>query len=125
MNFNVSIRGTLEGGECEPLIVIVVRLFHLQNRELQIMRRLEHCNIVKLKYFFYSSGEKVIMQFYSYHPTTTDRKFTDSAETQSVSLFLELRGVSRNSLTKAPVSPFASCLPASRSNALTRTRAFL
>lgn len=30
-----------------------------QNRELQIMRRLEHCNIVKLKYFFYSSGDKV------------------------------------------------------------------
>jgi hypothetical protein len=23
------------------------------------MRRLEHCNIVKLKYFFYSSGDKV------------------------------------------------------------------
>lgn len=23
------------------------------------MRKLEHCNIVKLKYFFYSSGEKV------------------------------------------------------------------
>lgn len=22
------------------------------------MRRLEHCNIVKLKYFFYSSGDK-------------------------------------------------------------------
>lgn len=29
-----------------------------KNRELQIMRRLEHCNIVKLKFFFYSSGEK-------------------------------------------------------------------
>lgn len=29
-----------------------------KNRELQIMRRLDHCNIVKLKYFFYSSGEK-------------------------------------------------------------------
>ncbi|XP_012227969.1 glycogen synthase kinase-3 beta isoform X2 [Linepithema humile] len=29
-----------------------------KNRELQIMRRLEHCNIVKLKYFFYSSGDK-------------------------------------------------------------------
>ncbi|KAL0266732.1 UNVERIFIED_CONTAM: hypothetical protein PYX00_009198 [Menopon gallinae] len=28
-----------------------------KNRELQIMRRLEHCNIVKLKYFFYSSGD--------------------------------------------------------------------
>jgi hypothetical protein len=30
-----------------------------KNRELQIMRKLEHCNIVKLKYFFYSSGDKV------------------------------------------------------------------
>uniref|UniRef100_A0A0K8TM77 Protein kinase shaggy-like isoform x6 n=1 Tax=Tabanus bromius TaxID=304241 RepID=A0A0K8TM77_TABBR len=29
-----------------------------KNRELQIMRKLEHCNIVKLKYFFYSSGER-------------------------------------------------------------------
>ncbi|XP_037931772.1 MATH and LRR domain-containing protein PFE0570w-like [Teleopsis dalmanni] len=31
-----------------------------KNRELQIMRKLEHCNIVKLLYFFYSSGEKFI-----------------------------------------------------------------
>lgn len=30
-----------------------------QNRELQIMRKLDHCNIVRLRYFFYSSGEKV------------------------------------------------------------------
>ncbi|CAJ0938824.1 unnamed protein product [Ranitomeya imitator] len=29
-----------------------------ENRELQIMRRLDHCNIVRLRYFFYSSGEK-------------------------------------------------------------------
>ncbi|KAK3609608.1 hypothetical protein CHS0354_038608 [Potamilus streckersoni] len=29
-----------------------------KNRELQIMRKLEHCNIVKLRYFFYSAGEK-------------------------------------------------------------------
>ncbi|NXT07300.1 GSK3B synthase, partial [Prunella fulvescens] len=29
-----------------------------QNRELQIMRKLDHCNIVRLRYFFYSSGEK-------------------------------------------------------------------
>jgi len=36
-----------------------VMFFSFQNRELQIMRRLEHCNIVKLKYFFYSSGDKV------------------------------------------------------------------
>lgn len=29
------------------------------------MRRLEHCNIVKLKYFFYSSGDKVC--FYKFY----------------------------------------------------------
>lgn len=29
-----------------------------KNRELQIMRQLDHCNIVKLEYFFYTSGEK-------------------------------------------------------------------
>uniref|UniRef100_A0A2K6G9B3 Glycogen synthase kinase-3 beta n=1 Tax=Propithecus coquereli TaxID=379532 RepID=A0A2K6G9B3_PROCO len=31
-----------------------------KNRELQIMRKLDHCNIVRLRYFFYSSGEKVV-----------------------------------------------------------------
>ena len=36
----------------------------LQNRELQIMRKLEHVNIVKLKYFFYSSGDKVRNYFF-------------------------------------------------------------
>ena len=30
-----------------------------QNRELQIMRQLEHPNIVPLKHCFYSNGEKV------------------------------------------------------------------
>ncbi|CAI8037328.1 Glycogen synthase kinase-3 beta [Geodia barretti] len=30
-----------------------------KNRELQIMRRLSHCNIIRLQYFFYSSGDKV------------------------------------------------------------------
>jgi len=29
-----------------------------KNRELQIMRKLDHDNIVKLRYFFYSSGDK-------------------------------------------------------------------
>uniref|UniRef100_A0A3Q1I6V4 Glycogen synthase kinase-3 beta n=1 Tax=Anabas testudineus TaxID=64144 RepID=A0A3Q1I6V4_ANATE len=29
-----------------------------KNRELQIMRKLDHCNIVRLRYFFYSSGDK-------------------------------------------------------------------
>lgn len=30
-----------------------------KNRELQIMRRLDHCNIIRLQYFFYSPGDKV------------------------------------------------------------------
>lgn len=29
-----------------------------KNRELQVMRKLDHCNIVRLRYFFYCSGEK-------------------------------------------------------------------
>eukprot|EP00117_Sycon_ciliatum_P044810 scpid71625/ scgid32275/ Glycogen synthase kinase-3 beta; Xgsk-3 protein len=29
-----------------------------KNRELQIMRTLDHCNVVKLKYFFYTGGDK-------------------------------------------------------------------
>ncbi|XP_055935880.1 glycogen synthase kinase-3 beta-like [Argiope bruennichi] len=47
----------LETGE---LIAIkkVLQDKRFKNRELQIMRRLDHCNIVKLKYFFYSSGDK-------------------------------------------------------------------
>lgn len=40
-------------------IVYIETPFALQNRELQIMRKLDHCNIVRLRYFFYSSGEKV------------------------------------------------------------------
>ena len=34
-----------------------------KNRELQIMRRLDHCNIVRLLYFFYTSGEKEVRSF--------------------------------------------------------------
>lgn len=39
--------------------VLHTSFLSLQNRELQIMRKLDHCNIVRLRYFFYSSGEKV------------------------------------------------------------------
>ena len=35
-----------------------------KNRELQIMRRLDHCNIVSLLYFFYTSGEKKVGNFF-------------------------------------------------------------
>ena len=42
---------------------VIIEMIHcitlFQNRELQIMRKLEHLNIVKLKFFFYSAGEKV------------------------------------------------------------------
>ena len=46
-------------------------LLLFQNRELQIMRRLDHQNIVQLKYFFFSSGDKVssnktIIHFFFY-----------------------------------------------------------
>jgi len=35
-----------------------------KNRELQIMRRLDHLNIVQLKYFFFSSGDKLKEEVY-------------------------------------------------------------
>ena len=38
-----------------------------KNRELQIMRRLDHCNIVKLKYFFYTLGNKVWLNAFVCH----------------------------------------------------------
>lgn len=37
----------------------------LQNRELQIMRRLDHCNIIRLQYYFYSAGDKVQLLYHS------------------------------------------------------------
>ena len=36
-----------------------------KNRELQIMRRLDHINIVSLLYFFYTSGEKKVTLVHS------------------------------------------------------------
>ncbi|XP_065079671.1 glycogen synthase kinase-3 beta isoform X2 [Ochlerotatus camptorhynchus] len=57
-SFGVVFQATLcDTGE---LVAIkkVLQDKRFKNRELQIMRRLEHCNIVKLKYFFYSSGDK-------------------------------------------------------------------
>ncbi|KAF6030676.1 sgg [Bugula neritina] len=46
--------------ESSQLVAIkkVLQDKRFKNRELQIMRKLEHVNIVKLLYFFYSSGEK-------------------------------------------------------------------
>uniref|UniRef100_A0A8C0WZH0 Protein kinase domain-containing protein n=1 Tax=Castor canadensis TaxID=51338 RepID=A0A8C0WZH0_CASCN len=49
--------------ETRELVAIkkVLQDKRFKNRELQIMRKLDHCNIVRLRYFFYSSGEKVYM----------------------------------------------------------------
>lgn len=46
--------------DCGEMVAIkkVLQDKRFKNRELQIMRRLDHCNIVRLRYFFYSSGEK-------------------------------------------------------------------
>ena len=40
---------------------------YAQNRELQIMRLVSHPNVVDLKAFFYSNGDKVSFLFFS-HP---------------------------------------------------------
>lgn len=46
--------------ESSELVAIkkVLQDKRFKNRELQIMRKLDHPNIVKLRYFFYSSGDK-------------------------------------------------------------------
>ncbi|KRX38009.1 Glycogen synthase kinase-3 beta, partial [Trichinella murrelli] len=46
--------------EVDELVAIkkVLQDKRFKNRELAIMRRLEHQNVVRLKYFFYSKGEK-------------------------------------------------------------------
>ncbi|XP_043285547.1 glycogen synthase kinase-3 beta isoform X3 [Venturia canescens] len=47
---------------CDTGVMVAIKKVlqdkRFKNRELQIMRRLEHCNIVQLKYYFYSSGDK-------------------------------------------------------------------
>jgi len=59
-----------------------------KNRELQIMRRLEHCNIVKLLYFFYSSGDKkdevylnLVLEFVPETAHRVSRHYTKSKQT--------------------------------------------
>ncbi|XP_034947120.1 glycogen synthase kinase-3 beta isoform X2 [Chelonus insularis] len=57
-SFGVVYQATLCNSGEMVAIKKVLQDKRFKNRELQIMRRLEHCNIVKLKYFFYSCGEK-------------------------------------------------------------------
>ncbi|XP_013783058.1 glycogen synthase kinase-3 beta-like isoform X1 [Limulus polyphemus] len=67
-----------------------------KNRELQIMRRLDHCNIVRLKYFFYSSGERkdevylnLVMEFIPEMVYRVARHYSKSRQTIPIS-FIKL-----------------------------------
>ncbi|XP_049653819.1 glycogen synthase kinase-3 alpha isoform X2 [Accipiter gentilis] len=57
-SFGVVYQARLAGSGELVAIKKVLQDKRFKNRELQIMRKLDHCNIVRLRYFFYSSGEK-------------------------------------------------------------------
>ncbi|XP_074605424.1 glycogen synthase kinase-3-like [Brevipalpus obovatus] len=58
-SFGVVYSAQLSGDPSEMVAIKkVLQDKRFKNRELQIMRRLDHCNIVKLKFFFYTAGEK-------------------------------------------------------------------
>lgn len=60
-NEDVAIKKVLQDKRFKVKIkrsIKTVKFGFLKNRELQIMRKLDHRNVVKLKYFFYSAGDK-------------------------------------------------------------------
>ncbi|XP_063710702.1 glycogen synthase kinase-3-like [Symsagittifera roscoffensis] len=58
-SFGVVYQATLLSSENRDVAIKkVLQDKRFKNRELAIMRVLDHCNIVKLLYFFYSQGEK-------------------------------------------------------------------
>jgi len=58
-SFGVVYQARLVGAAAEMVAIKkVLQDKRFKNRELQIMRRLEHQNIVRLRFFFYSTGEK-------------------------------------------------------------------
>uniref|UniRef100_A0A1I8IDN9 Protein kinase domain-containing protein n=1 Tax=Macrostomum lignano TaxID=282301 RepID=A0A1I8IDN9_9PLAT len=57
-SFGVVYQATMVANKEVVAIKKVLQDKRFKNRELQIMRSIEHQNIVSLKYFFYSSGEK-------------------------------------------------------------------
>lgn len=58
-SFGVVYQARLVDSQQMVAIKRVLQDKRFKNRELQIMRQLNHQNIIKLKYFFYTSGEKV------------------------------------------------------------------
>ncbi|KAL7070203.1 hypothetical protein ACQ4LE_010402 [Meloidogyne hapla] len=57
-SFGVVYRANLVHSNEDIAIKKVLQDKRFKNRELQIMRKLDHRNVVKLKYFFYSAGDK-------------------------------------------------------------------
>ncbi|XP_062500589.1 glycogen synthase kinase-3 beta-like [Corticium candelabrum] len=57
-SFGIVYQARLMGTNEIVAIKKVMQDKRFKHRELQIMRKLDHCNIVCLKYFFYSTGDK-------------------------------------------------------------------
>ncbi|CAF2973634.1 unnamed protein product [Rotaria socialis] len=63
-SFGVVYQAKLVHSSEQVAIKKVLQDKRFKNRELQIMRRLDHQNIVQLKYFFFSSGDKLKEEVY-------------------------------------------------------------
>ena len=64
-SFGVVYQATLQRPTHEQVAIKkVLQDKRFKNRELQIMRRLDHCNVVKLKYFFHTNGDRGSSEVY-------------------------------------------------------------
>lgn len=58
-SFGVVFQARLRENDQIVAIKRVLQDKRFKNRELNIMRKLDHCNIVKLLYYFFNEGERV------------------------------------------------------------------
>lgn len=64
-SFGVVFQATLQRPTQEQIAIKkVLQDKRFKNRELQIMRKLDHCNVVKLKYFFHTMGDRGSSEVY-------------------------------------------------------------
>lgn len=64
-SFGVVFQATLQKPTQEQIAIKkVLQDKRFKNRELQIMRKLDHCNVVKLKYFFHTTGDRGSSEVY-------------------------------------------------------------
>lgn len=64
-SFGVVYQATLQRPTQEQIAIKkVLQDKRFKNRELQIMRKLDHCNVVKLKYFFHTVGDRGSSEVY-------------------------------------------------------------